>query len=266
MSKTNTAHARPWLGSTWIYLLVLVPTLTELLETGRLPSWPLGLTAHLALTVFVALLCHTIIKHENALVALSASDELTGLGNRRRFLEDLNQEVSKAHRLGSTLVLAYVDVDQFKAVNDALGHFFGDRCLLRVADLLVGSFRRTVDGCYRIGGDEFAVLTSSSSGEGDARTAKQVAEALAIASERLMSAVPFLTSLSIGVAALREEETADMLLKRADALMYADKKTKGARFSSERPGPLRTGAALVRGAPKALVPRRVTRSVARCDE
>jgi len=84
-------------------------------------------------------------------------DPLTGLGNRRQFDANLSRAVAAARRSGRVASLAIVDLDNFKQINDHNGHASGDEVLCRVAGALVRS-TRLVDECYRIGGDEFAVL------------------------------------------------------------------------------------------------------------
>jgi len=97
------------------------------------------------------------VKQREQLRQLATTDELTGLHNRRAFLELGGQQVKLADRAKSELVLVYVDVDRMKAIDDTLGHLVGDQALLDTAFVLVHTFRES-DLVARIGGDEFAVL------------------------------------------------------------------------------------------------------------
>ncbi len=91
------------------------------------------------------------------LLELANHDSLTGLFNRRRFVEELKKEIINVMRNGHTSALFFVDLDQFKYINDACGHHAGDRLIRKVADELMRSVRRD-DVVARFGGDEFVVL------------------------------------------------------------------------------------------------------------
>ena len=95
--------------------------------------------------------------------ATARVDELTGLRNRRAFEEDLATEIERSRRGGHALSLAVVDLDDFKSINDVHGHLAGDTALQSVAGVLTREVR-TIDGRYRWGGDEFAVLLPTADG------------------------------------------------------------------------------------------------------
>lgn len=103
----------------------------------------------------------------SALRSLSLIDDLTGLYNRRGFLELGDQYLKLARRSSRDVTLVYLDLDRFKTINDTLGHHVGDRALVKVADILRNTFRRS-DVLARIEGDEFGVLALDTSPE-DAR-------------------------------------------------------------------------------------------------
>jgi diguanylate cyclase (GGDEF)-like protein len=88
---------------------------------------------------------------------LAATDPLTGIPNRRRFLDVLRREFAVSRRYGNSLSCVSLDLDHFKRVNDVAGHFAGDEVLKHIAEILTSSIRE-VDVCARFGGDEFAVL------------------------------------------------------------------------------------------------------------
>jgi diguanylate cyclase (GGDEF)-like protein len=104
----------------------------------------------------------------------SRHDALTGLPNRRAFEERLPVELARASRQGHPLALCLLDLDGFKRVNDRLGHAAGDAVLRDVARILNDS--RVADDCFRIGGDEFAILMPNTSQDEAAVAAKRVAE------------------------------------------------------------------------------------------
>ena len=96
-------------------------------------------------------------ERDSELRELANHDSLTGLFNRRRFIEELKAEIDRVAVMGHTSALFFVDLDQFKYVNDACGHPAGDRLIRKVADELLRSVRRN-DVVARFGGDEFAIL------------------------------------------------------------------------------------------------------------
>jgi diguanylate cyclase (GGDEF)-like protein/PAS domain S-box-containing protein len=98
----------------------------------------------------------------DALIDLSLRDELTGLSNRRGFLTLAQQQLTLARRLETEVVLVFLDLDGFKAINDTLGHEQGDRALADVAALLKNTYRES-DIIARLGGDEFAILAAGTS-------------------------------------------------------------------------------------------------------
>ena len=149
---------------------------------------------------------------------LSRTDSLTGLHNRRAFLDELARELSRARRQQRPLAALYLDVDDFKALNDRDGHGRGDEALAAVAAALTGTLRE-IDVAARLGGDEFCVLLPDT----DLRQAAAVAARLR---ERVRTTSP--VTVSIGVAALRDADYADPdgLIGRADAAMYRDKRRR----------------------------------------
>ena len=147
-------------------------------------------------------------------------DPLTGLSNRRAFFEDAQREYLRAKRYGTPLSLAYVDIDNFKQVNDGLGHDGGD-ALLRRAAALMREHTRDVDIVARLGGDEFAILIPEVPEEG-AREA--MAKLHRVLTETLRNEGVSVT-FSIGLATfLRLPPSVDAMIKESDSLMYAVKR------------------------------------------
>ena len=102
------------------------------------------------------------------------TDELTGLVNRRRFLDALRSEIGRGQRLGGQLSVVLADLDDFKLVNDRFGHHAGDEVLLAFADLL-RAHGRDVDVAARLGGEEFAILLPETGIEGASAGAERSA-------------------------------------------------------------------------------------------
>lgn len=206
-----------------IYLLVLMPTLTELLVEGRLSFSARDLLANLFLTAVIVALVVLLRREYLRVARLSETDSLTGLFNRRRFLADLNLEVLRARRLGTSLALAYIDVDNFKSINDRYGHNEGDRILVYIGYLLKGSTRKDVDNLYRIGGDEFVVLLPMKK-PGDSEGILTRLDSLASEKPDFLERIG--SGLSVGIVEIRDGDTPESVLRRADKLMYLDKEGK----------------------------------------
>jgi diguanylate cyclase (GGDEF)-like protein len=161
------------------------------------------------------------------LAALSSTDALTGLANRRRFDEVWAEEWQRAARNGLALALILIDVDHFKAYNDHHGHQAGDDCLRGVAAVLAREARRAGELVARYGGEEFVVVLPGI----DAAEARDFAERLraAVEAEAIphghAPAGPYVT-LSMGVASSqpRHEADAEALLKDADVALYLAKR------------------------------------------
>ena len=144
------------------------------------------------------------------------TDPLTGLLNRRAFYEKAEEEIRRARRSGSPLVLAYLDVDDFKGVNDRFGHETGDDVLVALARGLAGQVRGG-DVVARLGGDEFAVLFPSA----DAGAAAQIAAKVESAVARELEALGVTIGFSIGLATwTAAHHGLDDFLRSADSGMY----------------------------------------------
>jgi len=157
---------------------------------------------------------------------LSILDGLTGIANRRHFDEVLGFEWRRACRESLSLALVMIDIDHFKAYNDAHGHQAGDECLRKVASTLAGSLSRAGDLAARYGGEEFAVLLAGT----DSKSATDIAEILRVKVQALgishehSSAASVLT-LSLGIAALcpTQDVTPETLVGEADQALYKAK-------------------------------------------
>lgn len=157
---------------------------------------------------------------------LTKMDSLTTIFNRRAFDERFSSEVERAYRQGDTLMLALLDIDNFKDYNDTKGHLEGDQVLMTLADIMKECTRDSVDMCFRLGGDEFAVLLPQA-------TAGQGTEIL----HRILTSFSGRgfgsTTLSIGIVSCRRNkdlpraEDDRAIKKRADLAMYEAKNGGG---------------------------------------
>lgn len=216
-----------------MYALALAPAVTDWLETGHLPTRPREYITEIVIGTVIALFVAAVQRQTNRLRTIAEYDSLTGLCNRRKFTEDLHHAVETAHRLGTPLSLAYIDVDAFKTINDEFGHGMGDAALQAVAQLLHKAARRRLDACYRIGGDEFALLLIGDGPEGTNEVLQHVHRYPCIARWNTRECA---VKLSCGSVQLTEGETADSFLRRADANMYRAKhirRSPGATYVSE---------------------------------
>jgi diguanylate cyclase (GGDEF)-like protein len=156
-------------------------------------------------------------------------DQLTGLPNRARFLDLLGERVAHRQRAGGGLFVFFIDLDDFKPVNDVHGHQVGDRLLCSVAARLRAGVRRG-DVVARLGGDEFTVLLDDVS----PHKAREIATLLAERLSRpyVVGHLELRVSACIGVAAFPQDgDTAASLLDAADAAMYRAKKAGKGRFA-----------------------------------
>jgi two-component system, cell cycle response regulator len=166
-----------------------------------------------------------IIKLERRILNLAATDPLTGVLNRRAFMERLEQEIERSRRGNTPISLIMADIDYFKRVNDRYGHQTGDIVLQRFVDQLTTSLR-AYDFTARYGGEEFFVCLPGADGS----QAGSVAERLRKRVEEMEIVFPdgsrsIRITASFGVACflLESQESIDSLIKRADEAMYRAK-------------------------------------------
>lgn len=164
------------------------------------------------------------ITDQHELERLSRTDELTGLGNRRAFIEDLKREIQRYERTGVNGALLYMDLDNFKPINDDFGHEKGDEALTQIGRIITSS-TRTYDLVCRLGGDEFAAWLEGA----DEKIAKSRANTFleklnAWRRENLGESNQFGMSIGIALFTAGQNESVDGLIARADAAMYNAKK------------------------------------------
>lgn len=176
---------------------------------------------------FEYLLCALVYPLLNALKYRDAlesahTDSLTGLHNRRVMDRTMVREVALAQRHGTPLALLVVDIDDFKTINDELGHAAGDQTIRCVADAIAGCVRGT-DFVARYGGEEFTILANATSMTGAHLLAERIRGTVEATPCRENGA-QIAATVSIGIACLKEGESALAMFERADHAMYSAKK------------------------------------------
>jgi diguanylate cyclase (GGDEF)-like protein len=153
---------------------------------------------------------------------LARVDYLTGAANRRYFFEVAQRELDRFERYQRPFSIAYIDLDDFKGVNDQWGHKIGDKCLRMVADQLA-KFIRNTDTLARLGGDEFVLLLP----EADQAAAQLIISRIRDSLLDEMQRNNWMVTFSIGILTCHQVKmTADELVRKADELMYTVKKRR----------------------------------------
>ncbi|MBI5847924.1 MAG: PAS domain S-box protein [Nitrospirae bacterium] len=155
---------------------------------------------------------------EQKLREFAEKDALTGILNRRKFYEILEQEKARAERYARSLSLIMFDIDHFKAVNDTFGHAAGDKVLKKTAAVVIDHIRKS-DVLGRIGGEEFAVLATETTVE----SALALAEKIRAAIENTEHDTVGTITISIGVSAYDSGLSTDEFVRRSDEALYAAK-------------------------------------------
>ncbi|MFN2572750.1 MAG: GGDEF domain-containing protein [Gemmatimonadales bacterium] len=183
-------------------------------------SWRIGNGAAYVAVVAIAMAGLQRLRRSQAeLARLVIQDQLTNVLNARAFADRLSQELDRNRRYPRPLTLMYMDLDNFKVINDTHGHQTGDAVLRLVADAMRTSVRQA-DVVGRLGGDEFAVLMP----ETDAQLADAAAKRLVAGLRNVFQGTPNVTA-SIGVVSCNATDAStDDLLRRADQAMYDAKK------------------------------------------
>ncbi len=172
-----------------------------------------------------------IVQYQKQLSEMAFHDILTGLANRSLLVEMISSRMAEARRSGDVLALAYMDLDNFKPVNDLYGHAEGDRLLIELSKRLKNELRE-VDTVARIGGDEFVCLLPGLYGKSECeeimrRLISRIEEPFELSDTKTF----FSLSVSIGVAFYEYDDTdPDNLLRQADQLMYVAKRSGGRSF------------------------------------
>ncbi|MFN4201376.1 diguanylate cyclase [Fervidobacterium riparium] len=154
---------------------------------------------------------------------LATKDALTGLYNRRVFNEIIEKEISRTRRFNQELTIIYMDINNFKIVNDTKGHSEGDKLLIEFGKILLSSTRYNVDYAFRFGGDEFLLLLVGSNEEDAVKVAERI--------QREVSKISDIVSVAYGIREIdiSQEVNIDELLREADKLMYEHKRKMKAK-------------------------------------
>ena len=203
----------------WSAVFVLSPLATMFLPNAQIESEVWNLPKYVVAVGMILLLLEDQIEHNKY---LALHDELTGLPNRRLFLDRLALSLERARRMESKAALLVIDLDHFKQVNDTLGHHAGDLLLKRVSDIFQSRVRRS-DTVARTGGDEFSLILEEPTNRSNA---KWVAKSLMEMLDQPMQVGDHTLKVgaSIGVAVFPDDATdIEALCIAADLRMYDDK-------------------------------------------
>jgi diguanylate cyclase (GGDEF)-like protein len=170
-----------------------------------------------------------LVEKNRELEVLSVTDRLTGLHNRRKLDEVLEEELVRCRRYGQAFSVIMMDIDHFKRINDSHGHHVGDTVLQEMARIL-RERTRDADALARYGGEEFVIICRHSSLDGAVETAERIRTAIA---GNEFPGVGHATA-SFGVAACCEGDTSENLLERADAALYRAKGAGRNRVEADR--------------------------------
>lgn len=180
----------------------------------------ISLVITLLITIIILLYVRKIHRKLNY---LASNDSLTGLPNRRDFYSQLEYFISLKARRNQHLSLIFVDVDDFKIINDALGHDVGDTVLINIATTLKSTLRHT-DFIARWGGEEFIILLIDTPLKSAQLIAEQLREKIE-KSTSLLQCTKKRVTISLGVTQAIDDEDAELLFKRVDDALYQAKKT-----------------------------------------
>ncbi len=170
-------------------------------------------------TIFGYIFAQRLSRYQSELEELALLDPLTYAGNRRMMIRDLKAAIAAHRRSGTDFMLVLIDLDNFKEINDALGHDVGDDALRRFADLL-RAHTRAGDGLYRFGGEEFVLLISVHSRKED----RELVRKLHLRTTGRLKYDGMPVRYSAGAAVLCDGEDWPAWLRRADRAMYQAKR------------------------------------------
>jgi diguanylate cyclase (GGDEF)-like protein len=190
------------------------------------PCWPTATSSAaraLAAPAALALINDRLTHQARELAHAATIDPLTGLFNRRYFHTRIEEEIERARRYGLDLALLLADVDDFKQLNDELGHLAGDYLLRQIAEVLKRSVR-VFDVCTRFGGEEFAILMPGSNAANAIVVAERIRSRVESASRDAGPLPAHLQiTISLGLAVLSAGASSQELIARADRALYRAK-------------------------------------------
>jgi two-component system cell cycle response regulator len=169
---------------------------------------------------------------ENKYRELSILDNLTQLFNSRYFYDQLQMDISRANRYKQPLTILLLDIDNFKAFNDAFGHIEGDKVLIRLGQVVKRCLRQT-DSAYRYGGEEFTILLPMTTSKDGVVIAERIRTEFKDEHFRPTPSQDVHVTLSIGVSQYKPPEDIKVFVHRVDQLMYQGKKNGKDKVCSE---------------------------------
>jgi len=218
--KDTRRKMRPWLsGIIIIVALILIQGITYLWLRA------VGVTL---ITIGLILVIQRLAVERRKLLRVATLDELTRLGNFRAYQERMRYETQRAQRKHDPLTLILIDLDQFKKYNDSFGHRCGNELLYSAGQVFQNAVR-SIDGVYRFGGDEFAIVLP----ETDLEQANHIVIRIQHSFEILPNRAA--VTLSMGMAIYRKEPLREFF-DRVDHLLYDVKANGGNGYQSELSG------------------------------
>jgi len=211
------------LALTWLFLRMMGHhTMGSAFYISLLVPLPMTLTTG----AIIFSLMTALEKARSQAHALSMTDSLTGLSNRRHFLQGVRRELLLAQRHQQPVALLILDVDHFKRVNDLHGHSMGDQVLIEISQCCTQALR-TTDLLARWGGEEFVVLLPNTHREHAHQLAERVREAVAGLAQLHANSEAVRVTISVGVACADPGQTAtlDVLVQTADRALYEAKRS-----------------------------------------
>ena len=183
-----------------------------------------NLLASLCIVLFIVIVLYRIIhKHSEKLENMAFVDPLTNIYNRRFFLTKLNDTIVSSNNNKQTFCIAFLDIDNFKEINDTKGHHIGDEVLEEISKLLKESIRK-VDTIARWGGEEIVILFSNT----DISNGQILAEKLRVLIEnniKIQEILSYNLTACIGLTQFKQNDDVDSIIKRSDDAMYLSKGT-----------------------------------------
>jgi diguanylate cyclase (GGDEF)-like protein len=167
-------------------------------------------------------LTEDLISQKEQLELLATTDSLTGLLNRRSFIDQIENEITRQQRSGKTFTIVMSDIDNFKNLNDSYGHPFGDSVLIKVADTFRADIRDQ-DFVSRWGGEEFILLLPETNLEGAFVLSEKIRKNLEN-SEHLFEGKQVTVTATFGISECRAQDNYLESIKKADQALYEGKK------------------------------------------
>lgn len=205
-----------------LYLLVEAKTEDFLVHVKDIFYFNLIISLFISFFIIITLV-YLIKNYNKKLEHLADYDMLTSLNNRRSFKSKLSRQISIHQRNKNSLSLVFIDIDDFKTINDNFGHEVGDKVLIRISNILKSSVRKS-DLVARWGGEEFIIVFINSTLE-DSIVSIEKIKGLIQSDYLLTELAGSDITASFGVTQLKEKDSIDSIINRADQAMYRSKRT-----------------------------------------